>query len=190
MNQQPEKGKLIVITGPSGVGKGTIVSQVRQRCDVVFSISATTRKPRPGQQDKKNYNFIDRDAFMKMVDSGDMLEWAEVFGECYGTPSQPVRQAVDDGKSIILEIDVQGALQVAGKASDAMFILIAPPSMESLRDRLIERGSETPGQMDKRLGEAESELRIAKESGIFQHKVINDNLDAAIEQVVALINQE
>jgi guanylate kinase len=157
---------------------------------VVFSVSATTRKPRPGEQDNKNYNFIDRDTFMRMVDSDEMLEWAEVFGEYYGTPSRAVRQAVDDGKSIILEIDVQGAIQVARKVSDAMFILIAPPSMDALRDRLVGRGSETPRQMDKRLGEAESELRIAKESGIFQHKVINDDLDAAIEQVVALINQE
>ena len=190
MNEQSEKGRLIVITGPSGVGKSSIVSEVRRRCDAVFSVSATTRKPRPGEQDKEHYYFIDANTFKSMVDAGEMLESAEVFGECYGTPVRPVREAVDGGKNIILEIDVQGAMQVAEKVPDATFILIEPPSMDALESRLKRRGSETPQQREKRLGEAESELRMAGESGIYQHKVINDDLDAAIEQVVAVINQE
>jgi len=188
--KKSEKGRLIVITGPSGVGKSSIVSEARRRCDAAFSVSATTRKPRPGEQDKEDYSFVDRDTFSAMVDAGEMLEWAEVFGECYGTPARPVIEAVARGKNIILEIDVQGAIQVAEKVSDATFILIAPPSMDVLKSRLTGRGSETPQQIDKRLGEAESELRLAGESGIYQHKVINDDLDAAIEQVAAAINQE
>jgi len=189
-SKKTEKGRVIVITGPSGVGKSSIVSQARLRSGAVFSVSATTRKPRPGEQDKEDYFFIDSNTFRSMVDAGEMLEWAEVFGECYGTPARPVRQAVDRGESIILEIDVQGAVQVARKLPDATFILIAPPSMDALKSRLTGRGSETPQQIDKRLGEAESELRLAGESGIYQHKVINDDLDAAIEKVVAVINQE
>ena len=190
MNGQSEKGRVIVITGPSGVGKSSIVSEVRRRGGAVFSVSATTRKPRPGEQDREDYFFVDRDTFRSMVDAGEMLEWAEVFGECYGTPAGPVRQAVAGGKNIILEIDVRGAMQIARKALDATFILIVPPSMDALESRLTGRSSETPRQIDKRLGEAESELRMAAESGIYQHKIMNDDLDAAIEQVVAAINQE
>jgi guanylate kinase len=190
LNGQSKKGRLIVITGPSGVGKSSIVSQARRRSGAEFSVSATTRKPRAGERDQEDYYFIDRKTFRSMVDTGDMLEWAEVFGECYGTPAGPVRQAVADGKNIILDIDVQGGMQVARKRPDATFILIAPPSMDELKSRLAGRGSETPEQIDKRLGEAESELRMARESGIYQHEVVNDDLDAAIEQVVAAINQE
>jgi guanylate kinase len=190
LNGQSEKGKVIVITGPSGVGKSSIVSEVKRRSGAEFSVSATTRKPRPGELDRKDYFFVDDETFRSMVDDGDMLEWAEVFGECYGTPAGPVRQAVADGKIIILDIDVQGAIQVADKAPDATFILIAPPSMDELKKRLTKRGSETKQQIDKRLGQAESELRLAGECGIYQHEVINDDLDAAIEQVVAAINQE
>ena len=190
MNEQPEKGKLIVITGPSGVGKSSIVSEVRRRCDAVFSVSATTRKPRPGEKDKEDYYFIDKNTFKNMVDSDEMLESAEVFGESYGTPAGPVLDAVARGETIILEIDVQGAIQVARKLPDATFILITPPSMDVLKSRLTGRGSETPQQIDKRLGQAESELRLARECGIYQHEIINDDLETAIQRVVVAINQE
>ncbi len=191
MNQQPEKDRLvIVITGPSGVGKSSIVKQVRQRCDAGFSVSATTRAPRPGERDKVDYFFVDEDTFKRMVDGDEMLEWAEVFGCCYGTPAAQVREAVERGEKIILDIDVQGGLQVARKIPDARFILIVPPSMEVLKERLSGRGSETPEQMEKRLGQAESELRIARESGVYQNEIINDDLDAAIQRVVVAINQE
>ena len=136
-----EKGRLIVITGPSGVGKSSIVAEVRRRCDAVFSVSATTRSPRPGEQDREDYFFIDRNTFKSMVDAGEMLESAELFGECYGTPARPVFEAVDGGKDIILEIDVPGAMQVARKVPDAMFILIVPPTLDALESRLAERGS-------------------------------------------------
>ncbi|MDP6633929.1 MAG: guanylate kinase [Phycisphaerae bacterium] len=190
MNERSEKGKLIVITGPSGVGKSSIVSEVRRRTDAEFSVSATTRKPRPGERDEVDYYFIDRDTFGRMVDAGEMLEWAEVFGQCYGTPAAPVLEAVSGGKKVILEIDVQGGVQVARKVPDATFILIAPPNMTELKDRLTGRGSETQQQIDKRLGEAENELRIARESGVYTHEIINDDLETAIQKVVVAINQE
>jgi len=190
LNDRPEKGKLIVITGPSGVGKSSIVSEIRRRCDVEFSVSATTRDPRPGEKDREHYFFIDRDRFKAMVDADEMLEWAEVFGQYYGTPAGPVLEAVNSGRKVILEIDVQGGVQVARKAPEATFILIAPPSAEVLRSRLTGRGSETQQQIDKRLGKAESELRLARECGIYQHEIINDDLDTAIGQVADVINQE
>jgi guanylate kinase len=190
LNQQPQKGRIIVITGPSGVGKSSIVTEVRRRCEVVFSVSATTRKPRPGEKDKENYYFIDEETFKSMVQADEMLESAEVFGQYYGTPAAPVLDAVDRGEVVILEIDVQGAIQVARKVPDATFILIAPPSMDVLKERLTGRKSETQQQIDKRFGEAESELRLARECGIYQHEIINDDLDSAIQRVVVAINQE
>jgi guanylate kinase len=190
LKKQPQKGIIIVITGPSGVGKSSIVSEARRRSDAKFSVSATTRKPRPGEKDTEDYYFIDEKTFKNMVDAGEMLESAEVFGEFYGTPAGPVLQAVDRGERIMLEIDVQGALQVARKLPDAKFILITPPSMDELKSRLTGRGSETQQQIDRRLGQAESELRMARESGIFQHEIINDDLETAIQRVVVAINQE
>jgi len=190
LNQHSEKGKLIVITGPSGVGKSCIVKEVRRQCDVAFSVSATTRSPRAGEKDGEHYFFVDDSTFKQMVDDDEMLEWAEVFGKFYGTPAAPVLKAVSGGQKVMLEIDVQGGIQVARKIPDAMFILIAPPSMEELKARLAGRGSETREQMDKRLGEAESELRLARESGVYTREIINDDLDAAIQRVVVAINQE
>ena len=179
-----------MITGPSGVGKSSIIAEVRRRCDVAFSVSATTRKPRPGEKDEIDYFFIDADAFKSMVDAGEMFEWARVHGQCYGTPVAPVLKAVERGEKIILDIDVQGGLQVAEKAPDARFILIVPPSLEELKARLAGRGSETQQQIDKRFGKAESELRLARESGVYKHEIINDDLDAAIRRVTVAINQE
>jgi len=181
---------MFVITGPSGVGKSSIVKQVRQRCDVGFSVSATTRAPRPGERDEIDYFFIDDDEFRRMVDAGEMLEWARVHDRYYGTPAAPVFEAVARGERIILDIDVQGGIQVADKAPNARFILIVPPSMEVLRQRLTGRASETPEQVAGRLGKAESELRIARESGVYQTEITNDDLEDAIREVVYEINQE
>jgi len=172
------------------VGKSSIVSEVRRRTGAEFSVSATTRKPRPGERDGQDYFFVDDNTFRSMVDAGEMLEWAEVFGRCYGTPAGPALEALSAGKNVILEIDVQGALQIARKAPDAQFILIAPPSMDELKNRLTGRRSETPEQVAGRFAKAEKEINTARQSGIYQHEVINDDLDAAIDEVVAAIGQE
>lgn len=184
------KGKLIVITGPSGVGKSTIVQQVLARTGAAFSVSATTRSPRDGELDKKDYFFIDRNTFQSMVAAGEMLEWAEVFGQMYGTPAGPVLEMIEQGRSVILEIDVQGGLQVHKKVPDATFVLIAPPSMEKLRQRLAGRGSETPEQLETRFSKAQAEIQAARESGIYTIEVINDDLETAIQQVVDIVTQE
>jgi guanylate kinase len=183
-------GRLVVITGPSGVGKTTIVREVLRRTGAGFSVSATTRTPRTDEVDWRDYHFVDRATFEGMRDHGELLEWAEVFGEYYGTPAGPVLEAIEAGKKIILEIDVQGGIQVHEKLPDAQFILIAPPSEEELRRRLAGRGSETEETLQRRLEKANAEVAAARASGVYTHYVINDELPAAIREVVALITPE
>ena len=183
-------GKLVVISGPSGVGKSTIVSQLLKRTSVEFSVSATTRQPRPGEVDGRDYMFVSRQQFQQMIADEQLLEWAEVFGQLYGTPARPVNQAVKAGKNIVLDIDVQGAIQVHRLMPDATFVLICPPDEETLADRLKGRGTETPDALARRLAKATDELNTATASGIYNEKVINDDLEAAIEQVVNIVIEE
>ncbi len=186
----PEQGKLVVISGPSGVGKSSILTRVLGRTGAVFSVSVTTRGPRPGEQDGREYRFVDRNEFEDMMENDELLEWAEVFGEYYGTPAAPVRSAIDAGKTVILEIDVQGAMQVHEKMPGATFIMIAPPQMSDLRRRLHKRGSEDEQAAARRLKKAEHELQTAEKSGIYDHWVVNDDLDRATREVVGLVRQE
>lgn len=183
-------GKLVVVSGPSGVGKSTINRQVVQRTDAQFSVSATTRPKRPGETEGQDYYFVDRPAFEEMIRRDTLLEWAEVFGNLYGTPIEPVRQAVREGRSVLLEIDVQGGLQVKRKMPEAVSILIVPPAMDVLRDRLEQRGTEDAESMARRLGKATSELDMARQSGAYEHEVVNDDLETAIEAVVSIVENE
>lgn len=184
------RGKLVVISGPSGVGKSTIDKEVLHRTGAIFSVSLTTRQPRPGEVEGRDYRFVDRDSFERMIERDRLLEWAEVFGNLYGTPSEPVRQAVADGQAILLEIDVQGALQIYEKMPDATFVLITPPSDKVLRERLKGRGTEDEKTFRQRLGKAKEELRIARESGAYDHVVINEDIEAAIKQIVDIVELE
>ena len=190
MPETDRQGRVIVITGPSGVGKSTIVREVLDRTGADFSVSVTTRQPRQGEVDYREYHFIDRGAFENMVACGEMIEWAEVFGELYGTPAYPVRQAVHEGRNIVLEIDVQGGLQVRKKLPNAVFVLIAPPSTEVLAQRLSDRGTESEEQIARRLTEAESEVKAATESGVYDYTVVNDDLETAVRKVIRIVNQE
>ena len=190
MPETDKHGRVIVITGPSGVGKSTIVREVIDRTGADFSVSVTTREPRQGEVDYREYHFIDRGAFENMVACGEMIEWAEKFGELYGTPAYPVREAVHDGRNIVLEIDVQGGLQVRKKLPDAVFVLIAPPDAEVLAQRLRDRGTETEEQIANRLAEAESEVKAATESGVYDHTVVNDDLETAVRKVIRIVHQE
>ncbi|HUU23121.1 MAG TPA: guanylate kinase [Phycisphaerae bacterium] len=185
-----EHGRLVVITGPSGVGKSTVVAEVRKRTGAVYSVSATTRRPRAGEADGRDYRFVDRNTFEKMIAGGELLEWAEIYGEYYGTPRGAVNESVASGKTVVMDIDVQGARQVRERAADATFVLILPPDGEELARRLRERGSEDEPAMLRRLHEARKEIAAAADSGLYDHHVVNDELETAVGQVVEIVQQE
>ena len=183
-------GKLVVVTGPSGVGKSTMVREALKRTGAGFSVSVTTRPPRGDETDGREYRFVDRPAFEAMIRGGVLLEWAEVFGELYGTPAAPVRDAIASGKTMVLEIDVEGGRQVREKMPDATCVLICPPDEGSLTERLTRRGSETPDSMRTRMDRASVEIAAARAMGVYNHEIINDNLETAIRQLVDIVNQE
>jgi guanylate kinase len=183
-------GRLIVITGPSGVGKSTIVRRVLRKTGAAYSVSVTTRPPRAGEREGVDYRFVDRAAFEKMVRQRQLLEHAEVFGQAYGTPAEPVRRAIGQGRSIILEIDVQGGLQVRRRMPQATFILILPPGEEELKRRLRGRGTEAAAAVRRRLAQARREIETARRSGAYTFTVVNDNLDGAVRRVVEILRQE
>jgi guanylate kinase len=183
------KGKLVVVSGPSGVGKSTITRPAMKLAGAVYSVSATTRQPRPGEVDKVDYHFVTRNEFEKMIADDKLLEWAEVFGNLYGTPVKPVMQMIEQGKTVVLEIDVQGGLQVFKKCPEACFILIVPPSEEILRQRLAGRGTEDAESLERRFGKSKEELRIARQSGAYKHEVVNDDLNEAINEVARIMGE-
>lgn len=179
--------KLFVISGPAGAGKGTLVARVRGlRSNLGLSVSATTRSPRAGEVDGVSYHFLNRDEFMKRVDEGAFIEWAEVHGNCYGTLVSEVQDKLSSGSSLILEIDVQGALQIKERFPEAVLIFIKPPSLEALKERMIGRGSETPETLALRLKDAQYELDLAER---YDEVIVNDDLDAATQDLVAAIEK-
>lgn len=147
-----EKGILFVLTGPSGVGKGTVLKEVRAHKPLFYSISATTRAPRAGEQDGVHYHFMTRETFRQLAEQGGFLEHAEFSGNCYGTPAAPVDEELQTGRDVLLEIEVQGAMQVKDIRPEAVRIFLAPPSFEELERRLIGRGTEEPEVIQRRLG--------------------------------------
>ncbi|MFP4354101.1 MAG: guanylate kinase [Phycisphaerae bacterium] len=180
-------GLAVVATGPSGVGKSTILSEVRKRMECEFSISATTRQPRGGETDGVDYYFLSKQEFMEKVESGDMLEWAQVYGEYYGTPAGPVRQARARGKTIVMDVDVQGAEQIHESLPDALLLLIVPPDEDELEKRLRGRKTESEDKLQQRLSRARSELARARESGIFDAEIVNDRLEQAVLDTMEII---
>jgi guanylate kinase len=175
----------LVLSAPSGAGKTTIARRLRERRgDVVFSISATTREPRPGEVDGVDYHFVSEDAFRRMIEAGELIEWAEVHGSYYGTPLANVRQARERGEYLALDIDVQGARQIRAAVPEAVHVFILPPSGQALVERLVGRGSEDEARVQKRLRNALAEIATAAE---FDHVVVNDDLDAAVEDVNAVL---
>jgi len=177
--------RLTVVSGPSGVGKSSVVGELRKLDpDIYFSVSVTTRKPRPGEVEGAHYHFIERDAFDAMVAEGKLLEWAEFAGNCYGTPREPVEKALSAGHNAILEIELQGARQVRAAMPEARLVMLMPPSWDELVGRLTGRGTENQAAVQARLAEAERELAAA---GEFDHRVVNADVREAAEHLLSLI---
>lgn len=179
-------GKLFVISGSSGVGKGTLLQMLlKQHEELELSISATTRKPRPGEVDGVNYFFTQREDFLKAVENKEFLEWAEFNGNCYGTKQAWVEKQLNKGSHLILEIETKGALQIKKKLPDSVLIFILPPSLEELEHRLRGRNTEDEETIQGRLKEAYREIECSKD---YDYKVVNDNLEQALKELETIIN--
>lgn len=184
----PQPRLLLVLAGPSGGGKTTVCRRlVGSRPDVRFSVSATTRDPRSGERDGADYRFLSRESFEALIESDGLLEWAEVHGDLYGTPRDAIPQAAAGGQHLLLDIDVQGARQVRERVPDAVLVFLAPPSAEVLMERLRGRQSETEERVRRRLNTALSELEAVEE---FDYTVVNDDLDATVAAVGAILDAE
>ncbi len=179
------KNNLIIFTGPSGVGKGTIVDKLfKDLTDIEFSISCTTREKRPGEVEGEDYCYKTREEFQQMIKEDKFLEWAEFVGNYYGTPRNFVVDTLSSGKDVFLEIEVQGALQVMQKCPEALSIFLIPPSLEELEARLRKRGTEKEDVLQKRLAKAEEEMKF---TGKFKYTVVNDDVDQAVTKLKKLI---
>ncbi|WP_010301677.1 guanylate kinase [Kurthia senegalensis] len=184
-----ERGILIVLSGPSGVGKGTVRKELFSQPDTnyEYSISMTTRKAREGEVDAVDYFFKDREDFEKLIEQGKLLEYAEYVGNYYGTPIDYVNQTLDAGRDVFLEIEVQGATQIREKAPDALFIFLAPPSLSELQNRLIGRGTESQEVIQNRIAAANRELEMMN---LYDYVVENDEVENACERINAIILAE
>ncbi len=183
-----KKGKTFIISGPSGVGKSTVLSALlEKRPNVYFSVSATTRDPRPGELDGIHYHFMDVDSFRKWIAMDQFLEYAEYVGNFYGTPKRFVDEAMEQGKDVILDIEVQGAIQVTSKRPDTVRIFIAPPSWSELERRLTERGTDSKDKIQKRLLRAKVEFQTAH---TYDYFVINDTVENAVKELDAIMTAE
>lgn len=183
------RGVLLVLSGPSGTGKGTVCKAVRDSLgdNLAYSISATTRKPRTGEEHGREYFFFSKEEFEALRDQNGFLEWAQVYDNYYGTPRAFVEEVLASGRDCILEIDPQGALQVRKATSEAVLVFIAPPSLEELRARLTGRGTEAPEEVEKRLSCAEAELAYSNQ---YDYLIVNDEVEKAAEKMKAILMAE
>ncbi len=188
MKESAKKGILFVISGPSGVGKGTLVNILRQNChEIILSVSATTRKPRRDEINGTHYFFLEKEDFENRIKTGEFLEWAEFSGNLYGTSREFVDEMLKKGQNILLEIDVQGAIQVKQKLPESILIFIEPPSLEELKARLFKRKTESEEEIENRLTIVKSELKHKHD---FNYCVLNDDLDEAFKTLEKIVFKE
>lgn len=181
------RGQLIVISGPSGAGKGTVCKSIIQKNNLWISVSATTRSPRSDEVEGENYYFLTKEKFLEKIECEDFLEYAEVYGNFYGTPKSEVLKILESGRNVLLEIDIQGALKVKIAYPNGLFIFILPPSMEELKNRIINRGSETPESLITRFTSAHKEISFVSK---YDYAVINDTVECACEKIQSIIIAE
>lgn len=185
---QVEPGLLFIISGPAGVGKGTVGAALRKKNrNVVYSVSATSRLPRPGEVEGVNYFFKTREEFQQMIENGEFLEWAEYVHNYYGTPKKFVFEQLEKGNDVFLEIEVQGAMKVKKNYPDGIFIFLLPPDMEELHQRIKNRGTEDDEIIARRLAVAKEEIRMMRN---YDYVVVNDQVDRAVEKIEAIITAE
>jgi len=181
------RGKLLVVSGPSGSGKSTICKRLREDPRVEFSVSATTRPPRPGEVDGRDYHFLDKARFRAEIERGAFIEWAEVHGNLYGTPRVPMEEALAAGRVFLLEIDVQGGTQLKALGLPGIYVFVAPPDMDVLRERLVQRGTDTPEVVERRMTRAHEEMRAVER---YDHVVVNREFESAVAEVRRLCGLE
>ncbi|SFB19572.1 guanylate kinase [Lentibacillus halodurans] len=183
-----ENGILFILSGPSGVGKGTVRKELFNRAnDLAYSISMTTREKRPGEAEGADYFYKTNEEFEKLIEAGQLLEYARFVNNYYGTPRKYVEDTLQDGKDVFLEIEVQGAMQVKENFPEGVFIFLFPPSLEELKNRIIERGTESQELVLKRLKEAQNEIDMMD---AYDYVVVNDDVDAAVTKIQSIIQSE
>lgn len=185
----PKKGLLIVLSGPSGVGKGTVRQEMveSKSFDFKYSVSMTTRKMRPGEVDGVDYYFSTKDDFQKAINDGQMLEYAQYVDNFYGTPLKPVQEMLDQGLDVLLEIEVNGAMQVREKMPDGVFIFLTPPDLIELKNRITKRGTDAANVIEKRMETAKNEIMMMEN---YDYAVVNDEVKNAVEKIKDIVNSE
>ncbi len=186
-----QQGVLLVVSGPSGAGKSTVCHELLRRLpDATWSVSATTRPPRGTEVDGCDYYFVSRERFDRMIQAGELCEWAEYLGNLYGTPRAPVAKALAAGQVMVMEIDVQGGRQIAEKMPDSVRVFLLPPNDEELARRLMGRQTETPEQQAGRLAKARQEIAWVREWGCYQYFIVNESVERTVQDVMRILEAE